>query len=236
VASLPSRSACSASAAWTTADSSPLSAGAPERPSSRLGCCWSRACGDHSHRVLAHTAITTSVLVRCDYVPVEYRYELHKRVVDTVACTALVLCGLLGMTIAILGLAVPASTGSASPSWGNGVPVFCIGAGLAYVGFVVARRTLTGRLTVTSDSLVLRYSGWVRGTRVMTMPWSTITSFTVRSSGTTTTWKTVHADLNTGQQVRLPCTLRTRRADVAAIAQELTAFATTMVHGAAAGQ
>jgi hypothetical protein len=167
---------------------------------------------------------------------VEYRYEVHKRVVDTVACTALVLCGLLGMTIAILGLAIPASTGSSSPSWGNGVPVFCIGAGLAYVGFVVARRTLTGRLTVTSDSLVLRYSGWVRGTRVMTMPWSTITSFTVRSSGTTTNWKTVHADLNTGQQVRLPCTLRTRRADVAAIAQELTAFATTMAHGAAAGQ
>jgi hypothetical protein len=166
---------------------------------------------------------------------VEYRYEVHKRVVDTVACTALVLCGLLGMTIAILGLAVPASTGSASPSWGNGVPVFCIGAGLAYAGFVVARRTLTGRLTVTSDSLVLRYSGWVRGTRVMTMPWSTITSFTVRSSATTTAWKTVHADLNTGQQVRLPCTLRTRRTDVAAIAQELTAFANT-VHGAAAGQ
>jgi hypothetical protein len=167
---------------------------------------------------------------------VEYRYEGIKRVVDTMACTALVLGGVLGMTIAILGLADPASTGSTSPSWGNIVPVFCMGAGLAYAGFVVTRRTLTGRLTATSDSLVLRYSGWVHGTRVMTMPWSTVTSFTVRSSGTLTEWKTVHAILNTGQQVRLPCTKRTHRADVAAIAQELTAFAKTVAHGAAAGQ
>ena len=172
----------------------------------------------------------------CDYVRVEYRYEAVKRAVDTVACTALVLCGVFGMTIAILGLAHPASTGSGSPSWGNIVPVFCIGTGFAYVGFVVARRTLTGCLTVTSDSLVLRYSGWVHGTRVMRMPWSTITSFTVRPSGTLTEWKTVHANLNTGQQVRLPCTKRTRRADVAAIAQELTAFAKTVAHGAAARQ
>jgi hypothetical protein len=172
----------------------------------------------------------------CDYVPVEYRYEAVKRVVDTVACAALVLCGVSGMTIAILGLAYPASAGSASPSWGNIIPVFCIGTGLAYAGVVVARRTLTGCLTVTSDSLVLRYSGWVHGKRVVTMPWSTITSFTVRSSGTLTERKTVHANLNTGQQVRLPCTKRTRRADVAAIAQELTAFGKTVEHGAAAGQ
>jgi cytochrome b subunit of formate dehydrogenase len=52
----------------------------------------------------------------CDYVPVEYRYEAVKRVVDTVACAALVLCGVSGMTIAILGLAYPASSGSASMS------------------------------------------------------------------------------------------------------------------------
>jgi hypothetical protein len=167
---------------------------------------------------------------------VEYRYEAHKRVVDTVACTALMLCGALGMTIAILGLAVPASTGSASPSWGNGVPVFCIGAGLAYAGFAEVRRTLTGRLTVTGDGLVLRCSGWAPRTRLMTLPWSAITSFTVRSSGTLTEWKTVHANLNTGQEVRLPCTKRTHRADVAAIARELTAFARTVEHEAAAGQ
>jgi hypothetical protein len=172
----------------------------------------------------------------CDYVPVEYRYETIRRVVDTATCTALVLCGVLGMTIAVLGIAYPASTGSASPSWGNIVPVFCIGAGLAYAGFVVARRALTGCLTVTRDSLVLRYSGWVHGTRAMVMPWSTITSFTVRSSGTLTERKTVHANLTTGQQVRLPCTRRTRRADVAAIARELTAFGKTVAHGAAAGQ
>jgi hypothetical protein len=172
----------------------------------------------------------------CDYVPVEYRYEAVKRAVDTAACTVLVLCGVLGMTIAVLGIADPAGTGSASPSWGNIVPVFCIGTGLAYAGFVVARRTLTGSLTATSDSLVLRYSGWRHGTRAMTMPWSTITSFTVRSSGTLTERKTVHANLNTGQQVRLACTRRTRQADVAAIARELTAFGMTAAHGAAAGR
>jgi hypothetical protein len=172
----------------------------------------------------------------CDYVRMEYRYEAVKRAVDTVAGTALVLCGVFGMTIAILGLADPASAGSASPSWGDILPVICIGTGLAYAGFVVARRTLAGCLTVTGDSLVLRYSGWLHGTRVMTMPWSTITSFTVRSSGTLTQWKSVHANLNTGQQVRLPCTKRTRQADVVAIAQELTAFAKTVAHGAAAGQ
>jgi hypothetical protein len=164
----------------------------------------------------------------CDYLPVEYRYEAVKRAVDTVAGTALVLCGVFGLMIAILGLAYPASTGSAGPSWGNIVPVFCIGTGLAYAGFAVARRTLTGCLTATSAGLALRHSGWVHGPRVMTMPWSTISSFTVRSSGTLTEWKTVHANLNTGEQVRLPCTKRTRRADVAAIAQELTALAQTV--------
>ena len=66
----------------------------------------------------------------------------------------------------------------------------------------------------------------------MPMPWSTITSFTVRPSGSLTEWKTVHANLNTGQQVRLPCTQH-RRADVAAIAQELTAFAKTVATAAA---
>jgi hypothetical protein len=170
----------------------------------------------------------------CDHVPVEYRYETVKRAVDTAACTVLVLCGVLGMTIAVLGVAYPASTGSVSPSWGNIVPVFCIGTGLAYVGFAVARRTLTGCLTVTSDGLVLRDSRWVHGPRATTMPWSTITSFTVRSSGTLTEWKAVHANLTTGQQVRLPCTKRTRRADAAAIAQELTAFGRTAARGAAA--
>jgi hypothetical protein len=101
----------------------------------------------------------------CDHVPVEYRYETVKRAVDTAACTVLVLCGVLGMTIAVLGVAYPASTGSVSPSWGNIVPVFCIGTGLAYVGFAVARRTLTGCLTVTSDGLVLRDSGCTAGSR-----------------------------------------------------------------------
>jgi hypothetical protein len=170
----------------------------------------------------------------CDHVPVEYRYETVKRAVDTAACTVLVLCGVLGMTIAILSIAEPASTGSAGPSWGSIVPVFCIGTGLAYAGFVVARRALTGCLSVTGDGLVLRYSGWVHGTRAMTMPWSTITSFTVRSSGTLTERKTVHVSLTTGQRVRLPCTKRTRRSDVAAIARELTAFGRTAAHGAAA--
>ena len=63
----------------------------------------------------------------CDYVPVEYRYEAVKRAVDTVACTALVLCGVFGMTIAILGLAHPASTGSGSLFLGQHFPRFASG-------------------------------------------------------------------------------------------------------------
>jgi hypothetical protein len=168
-------------------------------------------------------------------VPVEYRYETFRRVADTATSTVLVLCGTLGMAIAVLGLAYPPSTGSASPSWGNGIPVFCIGAGLAYAGFVVARKVLTGCLTVTRDGLVLRHSGYALGRRAMVIPWSTITSFTVTSSGALTEWRSVHVNLTTGQQVNLPCTKRTRRADVAAIAQELTAFGKTVAHGAVAG-
>jgi hypothetical protein len=50
--------------------------------------------------------------------------------------------------------------GTAGPFAGRAVLVFCIGAGMAYVGFVYGRSVIADRRIVTSDCLVCRVTGW----------------------------------------------------------------------------
>lgn len=161
----------------------------------------------------------------CDNAPVEYRYPVGKRVGDSLASLVAVL-GSAYLTVAsIIILIDPASVGSAGPLIGRSALVFCLGAGLAYAGFIKARRVITDRLIVASDGLVSRES-WRTRVRTTTIPWSSVTSFAVRTSLYWGYWEyqhAVYAILDTGQQVRLPCTTRSGKAATAAIAAELTA-------------
>jgi hypothetical protein len=129
--------------------------------------------------------------------------------------------------IGIFILVDPASVGfgSAGPLVGRSVLVFCLGAGMAYMAFVYARHVFGDRLIVADDGLVCREGSRIR-TRTTTIPWSSVTSFTVLTSGLPARWRAVYAILRTGQRVRLPCTARSGRAGtaaVAAIAEALTA-------------
>lgn len=154
-------------------------------------------------------------------VPVEYRYSAGKRVGDSLVSVVWVLGGAFLIVSGIIILVDPASVGSAGPLAGRAVLVFSIGAGMAYVGFVCARGVIADRLIVTSDSLVCRESGWI-GARTTTIPWSSVGSFMVKTSGSRAYRHAVYAVLDTGQQVRLPCTARSGQAAAATIAGELT--------------
>jgi hypothetical protein len=154
--------------------------------------------------------------------PVKYRYPVGKRVGDSLAGVLAVLGGVFLIVESIVIGVDPESVGSAGPVVGRSVLVFCLGAGLAYAGFVYARRVISDRLIVASDGLVCRAGSWAR-TRATTIPWSSVTSFAVKTSQYQAYRHAVYAILNTGQQVRLPCTARSRRPAAAAIARELAA-------------
>jgi hypothetical protein len=76
------------------------------------------------------------------------------------------------------------------------------------------------------DGLVCRLTGWT-SVRTLTIPLSSVTSFTVGTSNSRAYRFAVYATLDTGRRVRLPPTARSGRAAAATIAGELTTFATT---------
>jgi hypothetical protein len=162
----------------------------------------------------------------CHYVPVEVRNPVGRRVADSLVGLMFGPGGALGIVGGVIILADPASVGSAGPLVGRAVLVFCIGAGMAYVGFVYGRIVIADRLIVTSDGLVCRVTGWT-SVRTLTIPLSSVTSFTVGTSNSRAYRFAVYATLDTGRRVRLPPTARSGQAAAAAIAGELTTFATT---------
>ena len=162
----------------------------------------------------------------CHYVPVEVRNPVGRRVGDSLVGLVSGLGGALGIASGVIILVDPASLGSAGPLVGRAVLAFCIGAGLAYVGFVHARSVIADRLIVTSDGLVCRVTRWT-SVRTVTIPWSSVTSFTVKTSNSRAYRFAVYAILDTGRPVRLPPTARSGQAAAAAIAGELTTFAST---------
>jgi hypothetical protein len=170
----------------------------------------------------------------CDDVPVEIRPSVGKRVGDSLIGALWLLGGAFSIATGIILAVDPASVGSAGPLAGRSALAFCAGAAMAYVGFVYTRSVITDRLIVTSNGLVCRAGGWTRA-RTTTIPWSTVTSFTVKTSSSRGYRHAVYAVLATGQQVGLTCTKRSGQAAATTIARELTTFASTAARGAAAG-
>jgi hypothetical protein len=166
----------------------------------------------------------------CDYVPVEIRNSAGQRVGDSLVGLVAVLGGTFLIVAGVIILADPASIGSAGPPAGVSVLLLCVAAGLTYVGFVRARSVISDRLIVTRESLICRVTGWT-GMRTVTIPLSSVTSFTVKTSNSRAYRHAVYAVLDSGQQVRLPPTAREKQAAAAAIAGELTTFANTAVPG-----
>lgn len=166
----------------------------------------------------------------CDHVPVEVRNSVGRRVGDSLVGLVSGLGGALGIVAGVIILVDPASVGSAGPLAGRAVLVFSLGAGLSYVGFLHARIVIADRLIVTSDDLVCRVTGWT-SVRTLTIPLSSVTSFTVGTSNSRAYRYAVYATLDTGRRVRLPPTARSGQAAAATIAGELTAFANTAVPG-----
>jgi hypothetical protein len=163
----------------------------------------------------------------CNDAPMEYRYSVGKRVGDSLVGVTWALGSAFAIGTSIFILVDPASVGfgSAGPLVGRFVLVFCIGVAMAYMALVYARRVFGDRLIVADDGLVCREGSRTR-TRTTTIPWSSVTSFTVLTSGPPAHWRAVYATLRTGQRVRLPCTARSGRAGAAAaaaIAEALTA-------------
>jgi hypothetical protein len=153
---------------------------------------------------------------------VEYRYPVSKRVSDSLVGLLSMLGSAYVIGASIVILVDPRSVGSTGPLVGRSILVFCVGAGLAYTTFLYARRAFTDRLIVASDGLVSRESRMTR-VRTTTIPWPSIRSFTVKTSGNWGYRHTVYAILFTGQLIRLPSTARAGKAATAAIAAELTA-------------
>jgi hypothetical protein len=71
---------------------------------------------------------------------------------------------------------------------------------------------------VTGDGLISREARLI-SVRATTIPWSSVTSFTVKGLGRSAV---VHAILDPGQQVKLSGTARRQVAAAATIAEELT--------------
>lgn len=86
-------------------------------------------------------------------------------------------------------------------------------------GFALIRKAISDRLVVTGDGLVSR-EGRLISMRATTIPWSSVTSFTVKGLGSR--HAVVYAILNSGQQVKLSGTARRQAAAAATIAEELT--------------
>jgi len=166
----------------------------------------------------------------CDYVPVEIRSSAGRRLGDSVVSLVCLLGGAFLIVAGVIILADPASIGSAGPPVGRSVLVLCGAAGLAYVGFVHVRSVISDRLIVTRESLVCRVMGWT-GMRTMTIPLSSVTSFTVKTSNSRAYRHAVYAVLDSGQQVRLLPTAREKQDAAATIAGELTTFANTVAPG-----
>jgi hypothetical protein len=166
----------------------------------------------------------------CDYVPVEIRNSAGRRVGDSLVSLVSLLGGAFLIVAGVIILADPASIGSAGPPAGVSVLLLCVAAGLTYVGFVRARSVISDRLIVTRESLVCRVMGWT-GMRTTTMPLSSVTSFTVKTSDSRAYRHAVYAGLDSGRQVRLPPTAREKQAAAATIAGELTTFASTVAPG-----
>lgn len=93
----------------------------------------------------------------------------------------------------------------------------------ACAALLMIRRTISARLVVTCNGLVNR-EGRVIGVRATAISWSSITSFTVKrtGSGRRSGPCAVYATLDSGQQVMLWGTSRGRIAATKAIAGELT--------------
>jgi hypothetical protein len=94
----------------------------------------------------------------CNDAPMEYRYSVGKRVGDSLVGVVWALGSAFAIGIGVFILVDPASVGfgSAGPLVGRSVPVLCLGAGMAYMAFVYARRVFGDRLIVADDGLVCR--------------------------------------------------------------------------------
>lgn len=162
----------------------------------------------------------------CHDVRMEYRYSAGRRVSDSLLGLIGVLTWAFIMVVCIMTFVDPEAIGSPGERVNIGsVALFCIlvcaGTGLAYRGVWLARSAITDHLVVTSDGLVSREVGLIR-VRATTIPWSSVTSFTVTGSGPRGYRQVVQAILDSGQQVKLPGTARMRVAAAATIAEELT--------------
>ncbi|MHB1596047.1 MAG: hypothetical protein ACYCO9_15330 [Streptosporangiaceae bacterium] len=121
--------------------------------------------------------------------------------------------GLLAILLFVYGgvmLADPAAVGAAR---GAGLVLrsligLCGGAGAALFALRIARTALLERLRATSDGLVSQEAGWGFRTRTRTIPWPSITSFSVQQAGR---MYTVFAVLASGEWVELAATGRKRR-------------------------
>jgi hypothetical protein len=153
---------------------------------------------------------------------VEYRHSVPRCVGQGLFGTVWLLGSVLLIVVVITWVAGRPSTALSA------VPLFCVAVGAAYLGFVGTRSVLIARLTVTGDGLVCRESSYSLRVRTTTIPWSQVTSFTVKTGASRSSDRYfVSAILTTGQQVHLAATGRARRAAAVKIANELNAFAST---------
>ena len=155
---------------------------------------------------------------------VEYRYPVGRRVADSLISLFPLLVGAFMVVATVRFLVDPPADDSHGIRRVVGSVIFvAIGllpaAVLGCAGLALIRKALIDRLVVTGDGLVSREGRLIR-VRVTTIPWSSVTSFTVKGLGPHST--VVTAVLDSDQQVKLPGTVRRQVAGTTTIAEELT--------------
>jgi hypothetical protein len=150
----------------------------------------------------------------CDYARVEYRYPASRRVTDSVVGLMPTLIIIAFTTVVIMN----DNRKGVSPV-SVGLVLLPLEVLLGSAGFALIRKAIGDRLVVTGDGLISRECRLI-SVRATTIPWSSVTSFTVKDLGPR--HAVVHAILRSGQRVKLAGTTR-RQVDAAAtIAEELT--------------
>ena len=154
----------------------------------------------------------------------EYRYPVGRRVADSLISLFPLLVGAFMVVATVRFLVDPPADDSHGIRRVVGSVIF-VGiallpaAVLACAGLALTRKALGDRLVVTGDGLVSREARLTK-VRVTTIPWSSVTSFTVRGLGPRST--VITAVLDSGQQVKLPGTARRQVSATTTIAEELT--------------
>jgi hypothetical protein len=158
----------------------------------------------------------------CDDARMEYRYPVGRRVADSLVGLMPILLSAFLIVLLIMAFVDPLPINSHGIRGVVTRVVFSIGllpaAGLGCAGFALIRKAIGDRLVVTGDGLISREARLI-SVRATTIPWSSVTSFTVKGLGRSAV---VHAILDPGQQVKLSGTARRQVAAAATIAEELT--------------